>query len=118
MSVVTSDIQPAAGLASSSASWELMQMAARGIPIPRRELRLAIRRSRSLMDSVLEAGDPADADQMGVARFRCTVIFGALGRLWGMEPHEVEELWTSGLLDCALSDEFAPRGGLGLASPD
>jgi hypothetical protein len=88
-------------------------MAARGAPIPRRELRRAIRRCRSLMDSVLDAGHAETAGDLAVARFRCTVIFGALGRLWGMEPHEVEELWTSGLLECALSDEFSPRSGLG-----
>lgn len=89
-------------------------MAARGAPIPRRELRRAIRRCRSVMDSVLHAGAAESAGDVAVARFRCTVIFGALGRLWGMEPHEVEELWTAGLLDCALNDEFSPRSGLGV----
>jgi hypothetical protein len=99
-----------------SASWELMEMAARGLPIPRRELRRAIRRCRPLMDSVLNGGDAGDPSELGVAAFRVTVIFAALGRLWGIEPHEVEELWTSGLLDCALNDEFNPRSGLGVAS--
>ena len=91
-------------------------MAARGAPVPRRELRRAVRRCRSLMDDVLQAGASADPREVAMARFRCTVIFGALGRLWGMEPHEVEELWTSGLLDCALSDEFSPRSGLGISA--
>ncbi len=102
---------------SDSASWELMELAARGVPVPRRELRKAIRRGRPLVDAVLEAGDPDDPAELGVARFRCTVIFGALGRLWGMEAHEVEELWTSGLLESALVDEFDPFGRLGVPPP-
>jgi hypothetical protein len=101
----------------SRASWELMEMAARGAPIPRRELRKAIRRARPLVDQVLGAGDPDDPGDLGVARFRRTVIFGALARLWGMEEHEVEELWTSGLLDCAMADEFDPLGRLGVPPP-
>ncbi len=102
---------------SDSASWELMGLAARGVPVPRRELRKAIRRARPLMETVLEAGDPNDPAELGVARFRCTVIFGALGRLWWMEAHEVEELWTSGLLESALADEFDPLGRLGILPP-
>jgi hypothetical protein len=102
---------------SDSSSWELMELAARGAPIPRRELRKAIRRARPLVDEALGAGDPDDPGDLGVARFRCTVIFGALARLWGMEEHEVEELWTSGLLDCAMADEFDPLGRLGVPPP-
>ena len=101
----------------SQASWELLELAARGVPVPRRELRKAIRRARLLVDAVLGAGDPDDPAELGVARFRCTVIFGALARLWGMEAHEVEELWTSGLLESALADEFDPFGRLGLPPP-
>jgi hypothetical protein len=99
---------------SDSTSWELMEMAARGVPVPRRELRKAIRRARPQVDAVLCAGDADDPGELGVARFRCTVIFGALGRLWGLGAHEVEELWTSGLLDSALADEFDPLGRLGI----
>ena len=94
-----------------------MELAARGAPIPRRELRKAIRRARPLVDEVLGAGDADDPGDLGVARFRCTVIFSALARLWGMEEHEVEELWTSGLLDCAMADEFDPLGRLGFLPP-
>lgn len=52
-----------------------------------------------------------------MARFRCTVIFGALGWLWGMDAHEVEELWTSGLLESALADEFDPLSRRGALPP-
>jgi hypothetical protein len=102
---------------SDSASWELLELAARGVPVPRRELRKAIRRARPLVDAVLGTGDPDDPAELGVARFRCTVIFGALGRLWGMEAHDVEELWTSGLLESVLADEFDPFGRMGVPPP-
>ena len=92
-------------------------MAAQGVPIPRREVRKAIRRARPLVDQVLAAGDPDDPAGVGVARFRCTVIFGALGWLWGMDAHEVEELWTSGLLESALADEFDPLSRRGVLPP-
>jgi hypothetical protein len=95
-----------------SAAWELMSMAAQGLPVSRGDLRKAIRRARPMFDRVLDGGDLDDPDEMGVAAFRVTVIFGALGHLWSMEPHEVEELWTSGLLDTALRDEFKPRAQL------
>jgi hypothetical protein len=96
----------------ASAAWDLMTMASQGLPVSRGDLRKAIRRARPMFERVLEGGDPEDPAEMGVAAFRVTVVFGALARLWSMEPHEVEELWTSGLLDTALRDEFNARGRL------
>jgi hypothetical protein len=92
-----------------TAAWDLMTLASHGVPVPRGDLRKAIRRAWPLLEEALNDGDPDDPTEMGVAGFRCTVVFGALARLWSVEPHEVQELWTAGLLDCALQDEFRVR---------
>jgi hypothetical protein len=92
-----------------------MSLAAHGVPVHRGDLRKAIRRAWPMLQESLNGGSPDDPAELGVAW--CTVVFGALAALWGVEPHEVEELWTSGLLDCALGDEFDPRGRLGLGGP-
>jgi hypothetical protein len=94
-----------------------MSLAAHGAPIPRGDLRKAIRRAWPMLQEALNGGSLDDLAELGVAGFRCTVVFGALAALWGVEPPEVEELWTSGLLDCALRDEFDPRGRVGLGEP-
>jgi hypothetical protein len=96
----------------ASAAWDLMTMAAQRLPVSRGDLRKAIRRARPMFERVLDGGDLEDSGELGVAAFRVTVVFGALAALWSMEPHEVEELWTAGLLDTALRDEFNARGRL------
>jgi hypothetical protein len=92
-----------------------MSLAAHGVQVPRGDLRKAIRRAWPMLQESLNGGSVDDPAELGVAGFRCTVVFGALATLWSVEPHEVEELWTSGLLDFALRDEFDPRGHVGLS---
>ena len=94
-----------------------MSLAAHGVPVPRGGLRKAIRRAWPMLQESLNGGRVDDPAELGVAGFRCAVVFGALAMLWSVEPHEVEELWTSGLLDSALRDEFDPRGRVGLGDP-
>ena len=101
----------------AAAAWDLMSRAAQGGPVARGDLRTAIRRAWPAFGSALIEGDPTDSSEPEVARSRCTVIFGALASLWHMEPHDVEELWTGGLLDSVLRDEFRSSGRLDPTAP-
>jgi hypothetical protein len=94
-----------------------MALAAEGVPVPRGDLRKAIRRAWPVLQGALNGSNLEDPAALDGDELRCAVAFGALARLWGVQPDEVEELWASGLLDSVLEDEFDPRSRLGLLGP-